>query len=325
LGAELFSRKLPLVLDSSLSAEEIIERAHNELDEQTVQLYEAARRYLEDRGQSIDTDRDAVIRTAIAAVAREAPTNETIVSECERALSEATDTVQLLGLVTVPDDPMKIEVMPEFRRGISVAYCDAPGALEQGGITYVAISPTPSDWSGERVASFYREYNLAQLRDLMVHEAMPGHVLQNAHARRFRGSTRVRAVFSSESFIEGWAVHAEHIMVNAGFGDAALRLVQIKTQLRIIANTILDAGVHAHEMTEADALDLMMNRAYQEEGEAVGKWRRALLTSGQLSTYFVGYTELIDVLAGLRPDQALDDVLAHGNPAPRHLPSLLAD
>jgi uncharacterized protein (DUF885 family) len=324
LGADLFGQKLPLILDSALSAEAILQRAYADLDRRTEQLHETARQYLADSGGTIDGDRDAVIRAALDAIARQAPTDDTIVAECERAMAEATDTVQRLGLVTVPDDPTQVEVMPEFRRGIAVAYCDAPGALEKGGVTYVAIAPTPADWSQERVESFYREYNLAQLRDLMVHEAMPGHVLQNAHARRFHGSTRVRAVFGSGSFIEGWAVHAEQIMADAGFGGMALKLVQLKTQLRVIANAILDAGVHSGNMTEAEALDLMMNRAFQEEGEAVGKWRRALLTSGQLSTYFVGYTELIDVIDGLGPEQSLDDLLAHGEPPPRHLSSLLA-
>ena len=84
---------------------------------------------------------------------------------------------------------------------------------------------------------------------------------------------------------------------------------------------MLDAGVHAGGMTEAEAIDLMTVRGFQEEGEAVGKWRRVLLTSAQLSTYFVGYLELVPTLAGRT---RYDDVLAHGSPPPRHLPTLLA-
>ena len=63
-------------------------------------------------------------------------------------------------------------------------------------------------------------------------------------------------------------------------------------QLRMTINAILDARVHAHGMTEDEAMRLMMERGHQEEGEAAGKWRRALLTSGQLSTYYVGYVEV---------------------------------
>jgi uncharacterized protein (DUF885 family) len=278
---------------------------------------------LADAGMPADGDKADTIRDALALVARDAPTNDTVVSVCEQAMTEATDAVRRLGIVTVPDDPMRIEVMPEFRRGIAVAYCDSPGALEEGGVAYVAVSPTPADWSADRVASFYRESNSAMLRDLIVHEAMPGHMLQIAHARRFTGSTRVRKVFSSMSFIEGWAVHAERIMAEAGFGGLPTRLQRLKMELRSAINAMLDAGVHAHGLTEAEALDLMMRRGFQEEGEAIGKWRRAQLTSCQLSTYFVGYTELTDVFSQLGPGQSLDAMLAHGNPPPRHLATLL--
>jgi uncharacterized protein (DUF885 family) len=324
LGAELFERKLGLTLDSTLSSGDVAALARQHLDDKTELLYDAAREFLATTGRTVDGDRALVIRTALAAVAEQAPTDETVVAVCEQAMVEATDAVRRLGIITVPDDPIRIEVMPEFRRGIAVAYCDSPGAFEEGGLAYVAISPTPSEWPPERVASFYREYNSAMLRDLVVHEAMPGHMLQIAHARRFTGTTRVRPMFKSYSFIEGWACHAERIMSEAGFGGLPTKLQYLKMQVRMTINAILDTGVHADGMSEAEALDLMMRRGFQEEGEAVGKWRRALLTSGQLSTYFVGFTELTGVIDGLRPDQSLDDVIAHGNPPPRHLPALLA-
>ena len=44
---------------------------------------------------------------------------------------------------------------------------------------------------------------------------------------------------------------------------------------------------------------LMTERGFQEDGEAAGKWRRAQLTSAQLSTYYVGYTEVSDLAAEL--------------------------
>ena len=79
--------------------------------------------------------------------------------------------------------------MPEFARGVAVAYCDSPGPLETADVpTFYCIAPTPADWPAERVESFYREYNDHMIRNLTVHEAMPGHFLQLAHARRYRGA-----------------------------------------------------------------------------------------------------------------------------------------
>src|SRR5436190_12242040 len=218
----------------------------------------------------------------------------------------------------------------------AVANCDSREPLEPGPMpTFVAVSPTAAGWPPQRVASFYREYNRHMVHNLMVHEAMPGHFLQGQHARRFAGSaTALRAALRSGSFVEGWAVYAEQLMADRGYpgeGDPhAVRMQQLKMQLRTIINAILDARVHGHQMTEAEAMGLMTGRGHQEEGEAAGKWRRALLTSAQLSTYYVGYTEVADLMRDLRvarPDlteqQAHDLALSHGSPSPRHLRTLV--
>jgi hypothetical protein len=85
--------------------------------------------------------------------------------------------------------------------------------------------------------------------------------------------------------------------------------------------------VHCADLPEAEALAMMTGRGFQEIGEAAGKWRRALLTSTQLSTYFVGYTEVASIAAarpfGATPKAWHDAMLAHGSPPPRHLRGLL--
>ena len=162
----------------------------------------------------------------------------------------------------------------------------------------------------------------------MVHEAMPGHYLQLQHARRFSGATKIRAALRSGAFIEGWAVYTEELMARHGYpgegNPGAVRMQQLKMQLRTTINAILDARVHSRGMTEAEAIALMTGRGFQEEGEAAGKWRRALLTSAQLSTYYVGYSEVSDLVAELTAQghterTAHDHILAHGSPPVRLL------
>jgi hypothetical protein len=126
---------------------------------------------------------------------------------------------------------------------------------------------------------------------------------------------------------------ADHAYAPPGGDDRAalaIRLSQLKMRLRMTINTILDIRVHTRGMTEDEALRLMQVRGHQEEGEAVGKWRRAQLTSCQLSTYYVGYVAVADVVRDVRaahPEwndrEVHDAVLAHGTPPPRHLPALL--
>ena len=128
-------------------------------------------------------------------------------------------------------------------------------------------------------------------------------------------------------------VYAEELMADRGYrgeDNLALHIHQLKMQLRMIINTILDIRVHCREMSEADAMDLMIRRGHQEEGEAADKWRRALLTSTQLSTYYVGYLGVRQISDDLRMQhpqwsdrRCHDAMLAHGSPPVRHLRTLL--
>jgi hypothetical protein len=322
LGRPLWEARLWHTLDTEMPAAEVLSRAHRTLDEVTAELREAAAELVG------GPPTDETVRAAFDTLAGQHPDDATIVDLAKVTMTEATDFVRDHDLLTLIDDPCVIEAMPEFARGVAVAYCDPPGPLETADVpTFYCISPTPADWPPDRVESFYREYNNHMIRELTVHEAMPGHFLQIAHARRFRAATRVRSLGWSGPFVEGWAVYAEELMAGLGFGGLPVRLQQLKLQLRMSINAILDQQVHCEAMTESDAMALMTGRGFQEPGEAAGKWRRALLTSTQLSTYFVGYTEVAEIAAarpfGATPKAWHDAMLAHGSPPPRHLRTLL--
>ena len=47
-------------------------------------------------------------------------------------------------------------------------------------------------------------------------------------------------------------------------------------------------------MSRDEALDLMINEAFQEQEEAEKKWKRATLSQVQLCYYFVGLTEIYE-------------------------------
>ncbi|MEU8000119.1 DUF885 domain-containing protein [Catellatospora sp. NPDC049111] len=322
LGRRLWEAKLWHTLDTELGAAEVLKRAQDNVERVTAELREVA---VELVGGKAD---DETVRRALDLIAAEHPDNDSIVGLAYHAVEETTAFVREHDLISLIDDPLVIEEMPEFSRGVAVAYCDPPGALETAVVpTFYCIAPTPAGWPAQRVESFYREYNDHAIRNLTVHEAMPGHFLQLAHARRYRGSTRVRALGRSGTFIEGWAVYAEQAMVERGFGGLPVRATQLKMQLRSSINAILDQLVHCEDLSEADGMALMLDRGFQEEGEAAGKWRRSLLSSTQLSTYFVGWAEVAEIArlrpAGVTAREWHDRMLSYGSPAPRHLRTLL--
>ncbi|HEV2803752.1 MAG TPA: DUF885 domain-containing protein [Chthoniobacterales bacterium] len=295
IGADKFRKKLRFALSSDMSMEDLMKAARTDLEQTQKAIYETAlplyKKQFPNADEATLGDRKKVTAAVLDKLAEQRPTDDTIVAYSKTVLKEATDFVKAKNLVTVPSTPVDIVVMPEFKRGQSIAYCDSPGALEKNGKTFFAVAPTPDDWKPERKTSFFREYNNFMVRDLTVHEAMPGHYLQLAHSNEFKAPTLVRAIFQSGTFIEGWAVYAEQFMAEAGYGGPEVKMQQLKMRLRVICNAIIDQSIHAGNMSEQEALDVMMKEGFQQEGEAVAKWKRARLSSSQLSTYFVGVTE----------------------------------
>ncbi len=334
IGAEKFRKKLRFSLASDLSMEEIMKRARADLAATQKAIYETALPLYKKQFPKADAatlaDKKKVTTAVLDKLAEKHPNDDTIVAQAKEDLAEATKFTKEKGLVTVFDQPLDIIVMPEFKRGQAIAYCDSAGPLEKNGETFYAISPTPTDWTQERKDSFFREYNEYMLKDLTIHEAMPGHFLQLSHSNKFRAPTLVRAIFQSGTFIEGWAVYSEQFMAEAGYGGAEVKMQQLKMRLRVICNAILDQSIHTANMSEQEALDLMMKEGFQQEGEAVAKWKRARLSSTQLSTYFVGVTEHLDLRDRAKKDgkkfdlkKYNDTVLSFGSPPAKYVRELM--
>ncbi len=335
LGRERFTKKLGFVLEDDVDIDAIAASARELLTQTQHEMVETAKQiWAEDKLGKLPklgtpAQDKAFVKQVLDHVAKQRPTNQTILADAKTWLEKATAFVREHDLVRVPDEPVAVIEMPEYRRGVAVAYCDSSGPLEATPETFYAISPTPSDWTPQRVDSFYREYNQAMLAELSIHEAMPGHYLQGMHNNQF--ASKLRAVFSSGPFVEGWAVYGEWLMAENGFGGPKVKLQRQKMVLRLAANTILDHDVHAGQMEEKDALALMTGEAFQEDGEAVGKWKRARLTSAQLTTYFYGFSELLKLrrIATQQPGFTErgyhDRLLSWGSPAMRFVRQLVTN
>ena len=335
IGSDKFRKKLRFALASDLSMEEVMKRAQADLQQTQAAIYETAvplyKKYFPKADQAVLADKKKLTAVVLNKLSEQHPDDNTIVGYAQKVVSEATEFVKTKNLVAVPETPLEVIVMPEFKRGQAIAYCDAPGALEKNGKTFFAVAPTPKDWNQQRKESFFREYNNYMVRDLTVHEAMPGHYLQLSHANEFHAPTLVRAIFQSGTFIEGWAVYCEQMMAEQGYGGPEVKMQQLKMRLRAICNSILDQSIHAGKMTEKEAMDLMMKEAYQQEGEAVAKWKRARLTSAQLSTYFVGVSEHLDLREAARKKLGSnfdlrkynDQVISYGSPPVKYVRELM--
>jgi uncharacterized protein (DUF885 family) len=119
--------------------------------------------------------------------------------------------------------------------------------------------------------------------------------VQFEYANRLEPEYRrvLRSLYGSGPYVEGWAVYVTEAMLDAGYMEKspALRLTYQKQLLRVLANAILDIRLHTLEMTDAQAMDLMVKQTFQEKEEAAAKLQRAKLSSCQLPTYYVGYRD----------------------------------
>lgn len=340
IGAEKYDQKLQFALLSSLSRAEIKQRAEAELVRVRGEMYGIARQVLAGKPGAPELpdsptpeQQQKAIEAALELAYAERPARDKVVADAEAALARATQFVRQKDLVTLPDAPVEIIEMPEFQRGVAVAYADSPGPLDKNLKTFYAVSPIPGDWTQAQVDSFLREYNSRMIELLSIHEGTPGHYLEGWHSAKFPST--LRAVLRSGMFAEGWAVYTEKMMADAGYldNDPLFRLVQLKFYLRTIANAILDQGVHVDNWTREQAMDLMVNQTFQQEREAAGKWTRAQLTSAQLPTYFVGVQEHFDTRKAVEQKLGTDfdlkayhdQVLSYGAPPVRFVRQLMLD
>jgi uncharacterized protein (DUF885 family) len=335
LGPALYDQKMRFALVSDITRPQLKAKAEQAAKDIRAQMYGLAVQVLgpsPDRpaNPTVDQQQKAIEAALERSYARR-PARGDLFKTATETLKQATDFARKANLVTVPDTPVKIITMPKFQQGFAVAYCDSPGPLERHLDTFYAISPIPEAWSDEQATSFLREYNDYMIHELSIHEAMPGHYLQIAHSNANRSV--LRAVLSSGSFVEGWAVYSEGLMMDADYlgGDPLFKLTVLKMRLRSVTNTLLDIGIQTEGMTRDQAMDLMTRGAFQQEREAAGKWTRANLSSTQLLSYFTGYAEHMDLREEARRRWGSsfdlrkynDAVLSHGSPPARYVRSLM--
>jgi len=297
IGEKKFSEKLAMELDAGLSAKEVIDTAEAEADRVEREMYYVAKQLWSSimENKSVPPDdaagRRETIRTILTELGKDHGTSATLLNDTKNTVEKIKTFIRQKKILTLPNpDQCSIIEMPEFQRGFSAAYLNQAPPLDAKAKSLYAISPPPSDWPSERQEAFFQEYNRSMLQVLTIHEAYPGHYVQLDYSNRI--DSLVRKVLSSGVFAEGWAVYTEQMMLDEGYGngDLALRLHQLKFYMRAVLNAILDYRMHCSEMSDEDALTLLVDRGFQTSGEAVGKIQRAKQSSCQLSTYFVGRT-----------------------------------
>jgi uncharacterized protein (DUF885 family) len=322
IGKELYSKKFEYDIQSSYTATEIYDLAVAHKNELHTKMYDITKSLWATYMPSKEMPKEKLvaIKEMIDVISKKHTSAENFQTEIEKQIPTLTNFIKEKNLLYLdPSKPLVVRKEPAYMAGVAGASISAPGPYDKAGNTYYNVGGF-SGWTEERIESYLREYNYYILQILNIHEALPGHYAQLVYANK--SPSIIKSIFGNGAMIEGWAVYAELMMLENGYGkatdEAALAdaventkkktdetspemwLMYSKWNLRSTCNTILDFDVHVNNLSEQDAIKFLTQEAFQQQAEATGKWRRVSVTQVQLSSYFTGFTEIYNLREALK-------------------------
>ena len=302
LGKELYEKKFEYDIQSGYSIDVIYEKALAHKKELHEKMFALADKYwikYFDKAPK-PADKLAEIKQVIDKISETHVKPEEFQSAIEQQIPALIKFIKDKDLIYIdPSKPLVVRKEPDYMAGVAGASISAPGPYDKNGNTYYNVG-TLAGMPKDKAESYLREYNKYILQILNIHEAIPGHYTQLVYSNQ--SPSLIKSLFGNNAMIEGWAVYAERMMLESGYGnnEDEMWLMYYKWNLRSTCNTILDYSVHTKNMSKEEAMHLLIDEGFQEKTEAENKWRRVSVTQVQLCCYFTGYTEIYDFREDLK-------------------------
>jgi uncharacterized protein (DUF885 family) len=270
------------------------------------------------------------------AIQKDHPTEESLIPDTRRNMEAIRQFLVEHDIVTIPSKVRpRVEETPQFDRATSFASMDTPGPFEKVATeAYYYVTPVEKDWPPQQKEEWLTAFNYYTTDVVSIHEAWPGHYLQFLCLNASRAN-RLRKIFDSYSFVEGWAHYTEQMLLDAGFGPsmpsdppqpaelktAKYRLAQSGEALLRLCRLCVAIKMHCHRMTIDEATRFFMENCYYEE-----KPSRSEATRGSYDPEYLYYTLGKLQILKLRKDfekqegakfslkRFHDELLSHGAP-----------
>jgi Uncharacterized protein conserved in bacteria len=305
LGKALYDKKFKLVIESDITPEQLLAEAEKELKAVRAEMLQIALPLHKQMYPTHDQHKklkgvareNLIIKEVLTKIGAEHPKRDQLQQAVEADLEGIKKFIREKNIVSLSArDNLKVVPTPPFlRTAYSVAAFHSAPPLEPQSQAEYWVTPIDPATSDAKAESLLQEYNNYTLKWLTIHEALPGHYIQFEHLNNIEPARRrlLRSLYGNGAYVEGWAEYIAQVMMDEGYSnnDPRFRLIMRKIRLRVLANSILDIRMHTMNMTDKEALKLMMTDAFQTQSEAEGKLLRAKLTSTQLPTYYAGIRE----------------------------------
>ncbi len=240
-----------------------------------------------------------------------APTPDGMRQEYAEWTERARTFLRDRGLVTLPPgERCSVEPSPPFQRPVlAVASYNRPPAFSDSLAGHFFVPYPPEGTSAEEVQKRLEGNCSAGIPTTAVHEAYPGHHWHLVMAKA--NPSRIRRVFNTSYFSEGWALYAERVMREQGFfSDPRQELYQYEATIFRAARIVVDTSLHMGEMTFDEAVRFMMDKANLTEPNARAEVGRYCSTPTQASAYLTGMLEIVDIRTRWLAGRGRSDVAA---------------
>jgi uncharacterized protein (DUF885 family) len=175
-----------------------------------------------------------------------------------------------------PKAPVEVQREPALTEKTAAAHYSAPAP--DGSRPGVFWAPLPGP-----------KFEIARMRSLAVHEAVPGHHFQIALQQEQTDLPRwrQRRIFGGGSaHAEGWALYAERLAIDNGWyeGDPHGLLGALDGQLFRARRLVVDTGLHAKRWSREQAIDY---------GIGAQEVERYVSNPGQACAYMIGMLRIL--------------------------------
>jgi len=184
---------------------------------------------------------------------------------------------------------------PPFQRPVlAVASYMSPPPFSDRMLGHFFVPFPPDGASEDEVQQRLASNSYPGIPTTAVHEAYPGHhwhlVMSKANP------SRLRQVFRTSYFVEGWALYAERMMREQGFfTDLRHEMNQYEATAFRAARIVVDTSLHMGDMSWDEAVAFITSRTGLTEPTARAEVTRYCAWPTQASSYLTGCLEIVRI------------------------------
>ena len=181
---------------------------------------------------------------------------------------------------------------------------------------------------GSRPGVFYvpiidpRDFNVAGMESLFLHEAIPGHHYQISLQLENEQLPRFRRTLYYSAYGEGWALYTESLGRELGlYGEPIQYFGHLGDEMHRAIRLVVDVGLHMKGWTREQAIRYMRDNEPISEQGAVAEIERYMAIPGQALSYKIGQLKIRELRNRAEKELGVkfriglfhDEVLRYGN------------